>query len=170
MQSIKKELSKTIYEIHCVKVRAKAIFKLLCLYAKNSCCPSGKSLHIFKTVQDATSHLQQHASSHKQGKSTVNFQPQLPIAARSKISEAPALAVCLDIQPISFNDGHTGLRKFALTIFEMGQSVQANEKIDRKSYMPGRTAIIKTAIDLSNRNRKNFIAELKGGHYNTVER
>ena len=41
----------------------------------------------------------------------------------------------------------------------MGQSVTENEKIDPKSYMPGRTAIINAVKDLSDRYRQNFIKE-----------
>ena len=52
----------------------------------------------------------------------------------------------------------------------MGQSVPANVKIDPKSFIPGQSAIINAVKDLSDRYRQNFIAELKRGRYNTVER
>ena len=45
--------------------------------------------------------------------------------------------VCLGIRSISFRDGHTGICKFAQTIFEMGQSVPASGKIDPNRTCPG---------------------------------
>ena len=79
-----------------------------------------------------------------------------------KISEAAALAVCLEIGPPSFCEGHTGIRKFAQTIFEMGQPVPAKEKINPKSHMSER-AVIRNAIkNLSDKTGKILLQNWTG--------
>ncbi len=79
------------------------------------------------------------------------------------MAQAAALVFCLDIRPLSFCDGHLGMHNFAQTIFEMGQSVPANEKMDLKSYFPGRTATTNAVKDISTKYRLRFINEMKKG-------
>ena len=91
------------------------------------------------------------------------FQRQLPLAAKSKIVHAAVYAVSLDIRPLSFCDGHEVTRMFAKSIFEMGQSIFANESIDPSGYLPGRTAVTNAVHDISNNLRTKFVAEKKYG-------
>ena len=91
------------------------------------------------------------------------FQRQLPLAARNRVANAAALAVVVDIQPLSFCDGHARMRSFAKTIFELGQKVPANELIDPKSYLPGRTAVTTAVKELRDESRQNFIAQMHSG-------
>ena len=100
-------------------------------FAKNGECPASKGLFKFRTVQGGTSRLERHTSSHKNGSSIARFQRQLPASASSGIAAAAALAAALDIRPLSFCDGHAGMRRFAKTIFELGQTVPVNEKNDQ---------------------------------------
>ena len=61
----------------------------------------------------------------------MRFQSQLPTASRTKVAQAAAMAVCLDIRPLSFYYRHQGMRHFANTMFEMGKTVPENEKYIR---------------------------------------
>ena len=92
---------------------------LLCPYALNAGCPLEKSLHSFKTIQAGTYRFEIHTKSHRSGSATLNFQRNLPVAARSQVAKAAALAVCLDSRPLSFCDGHPGLLHFAKSVFEL---------------------------------------------------
>ena len=136
---------------------------LVCRYAKNGDCPLDRAIQIFKTVQGGTPRLERHTKSHRNGSTAVCFQRQLPISAKKKVALAAALAVCVDVRPLSFCDGHPEMKDFAQSIFEMGQSVPENEKIDPKSYLPGRTAVTSAVKELSEQLRSNFTSEVQNG-------
>ena len=55
------------------------------------------------------------------------------------------------------------MRIFAQSIFEMGQSVPANESIDPSGYLPGRTAVTIAVGDISKNLRIKFVTEKKYG-------
>ena len=86
-----------------------------------------------------------------------------PLAARSKVPQAAAIAGNLHVRPSFFCDSQSGMHHFAQTIFEMGQSVPENEIIDLKSYLPGRTAVTNAVNDLSYECRQDFTSELRKG-------
>ena len=90
---------------------------LLYCYAKNGGCPSEKALNSFQKVHGGTSRLEQHTNGHKWGTATVRFKRQLLLAARSKVAQAAALAICLDVRPLPFCDGQSEMLHFAQTIF-----------------------------------------------------
>ena len=133
-------------------------------YALNGGRPLEKSLYSFKTIQGGTSRLERHIKSRRSGSATLNFQRNLPRAARGKVATAAALAVCLDLRPLSFCDGHTGLRHFAKSIFELGQTVSENEKIDPKSYLLGRTDVTSAVKDLSNNLRQKYFSDVQNSY------
>ena len=91
------------------------------------------------------------------------FQRQWPLTAKSKIAHAAVYEVLLDIQPLSFCDRHEDMWIFANYIFEMGQSVSENEKIDPFGYLPGRTSVTNVVRDTNNNLRTKFVAEKKDG-------
>ena len=67
---------------------------LICRYVKNGGCCLERALFSFKTIQGGTSRLERHTASHINGTGTLRFQRQLPTAARKKIAQAAAMAVC----------------------------------------------------------------------------
>ncbi len=121
----------------------------MCRYAKNDGCPLEKALYSLKKEQGGTNGLMRHTASNKAGQGRIRFQRQLPLAARKTVANAAALAVCLDIRPLCFCSSQASLNHFARTLFEMGQTVPANERIDPWSYLPGRTAITNAVKDIS---------------------
>ncbi len=94
----------------------------------NGGCLLEKALFQFKTVQSGTSRVELHTNSHNISAGTVRFRRQLPAAARTRVARATALAVCLEMKPLRFCYGYVGMRNFAQTIFEIGQTVPASEK------------------------------------------
>ncbi len=54
------------------------------------------------------------------------------------------------------------MRHFAQPIFEMGQS-SVNEKIDPKSYLPGRDAVTNAVKDLSDNLRQKLARDMQKG-------
>ena len=136
---------------------------LVCRYAKNGRCPVEKALQCFKTVQGGTSRLKRHTLAHKNNSGILRSQRQLPGSAKSKIAEAAAYAVSLDNRPLTFCDGHAGMRIFAKSIFEMGQTIPANEEIDAKSYLPRKVAVTKAIQEISDTLRQKFASRTKNG-------
>ena len=100
---------------------------------KNGGCLLGKGLNRFKIEQGGTSRLESHTATRRKGSGIVRFQRQLPWAARNKVARSAALDACLDIRPLSLCDNHVCMRCFAQTIFELGQTVPVNERIDPRS-------------------------------------
>ena len=95
----------------------------ICRYAKNGGCPLYRAIQSFKTIQVGTSRLERHTKSHRNGSNAICFQRQLPVSAKKKVALAAALALYVDVRPLSFCDGHPGMKHFAQSIFEMGQTV-----------------------------------------------
>ena len=151
------------YTVLCHANTMRSAGWLLCRYAHNGSCPLEKGLFSFNTEQGGTTRLERPTKSHENGPNIVQFQRQLPAASRSKVARAAALAVALDTRPLSFCDGHAGMREFARAIFEMGQTVPSHEKIDPKSYLPGRTAVTCAVKELSESLRAKFVLEMKNG-------
>ena len=60
---------------------------------------------------------------------------------RDKISRAGALAVILDLRPMKLAEEHERMEIFAESIFNAGQIILHGVSINRKSYLPMRTAI-----------------------------
>ena len=114
-------------------------------------------------MQGGTFRLERKTATHKTTNTMFGFQRQLSLADKSKIAHAAAYAVLLDIRPAPFCDGNEGMRMFAKSIFEMGQSVPANESIYPSGYLPGRTAVTYAVRDISNNSRRKFVAEKKNG-------
>ena len=133
------------------------------LLSQNGNCPSEKVLYSFKTDQGGTSRQERNTHSHKQRTTTVRFQRQLLLVARSKVAQAAALAVCLDVRPLSFCDDKSGMHHLAHSVFEMGQYELENETIDPKSDLPGRTAVTNALKDLGYKHRQYFASELRNG-------
>ena len=136
---------------------------LVCRNTKNGGSCSERALLTFKTIQGRTSRLERDTASHKNGTGTLRFQPQLPIAARMKVVQAAAMAVCLGIHSLPFCDRNQGMHHFAKAIFEMGQTVPENEKIDMRSYLSGRTAVTRSVKKISYSIHKEFMADVQGG-------
>ena len=103
--------------------------------------------------------LESHTKSHKANTSTVRFLSSLPVFAKNEVAQAAALAVALDIRPLSFCDEHTGVRHFAKTLFEMGQNIPPNERINPKCYLLDRNAVANAVGDISASPRRNFSAQ-----------
>ena len=122
---------------------------LVCGYLKNGGCLLGKGLHPFEIEQGGTSRLERHTVTHCKGSCIVPFQRQLSSAARTKLAHSAVLVACLDIRPLLFCDNNVGMRCFAQTIFELGQTVPVNERIDLRPYYPERTAVSKAVKDIS---------------------
>ena len=114
------------YSVLCHSSTTRSAGWLVCRYILNGGCQLEKGLYAFKIVQDCTSRLERHTNSHKNGPVSACFQRLLPLAARNRVTNAAAHAIAVDMQPLSFCDGHAGIRSFAKTIFELGQSVPAN--------------------------------------------
>ena len=125
--------------------------------------PAGKSLSCFKSMQGGTSRLERYTASHRNHSVIVRFQRTLPAGAKLEIARPADLAAALDIRPLSFRDGHAGIRYFAQAIFEMGHTVPESERIDPKSYLPGRTAVTNAVRDLPASLRTKFVADMKQG-------
>ena len=134
---------------------------LVCRYAKNGGRLLYRAIQSVKTVQGGTSRLEGHTKSHKIGSNAVCFQRQLPVSAKNKVALAAPLAVCVDVRPFSFCDGHPGMKQFVQIIFEIGQTVTENEKMDPKSYLRGRTAVTSAIKELSEQLRSNFTYEVQ---------
>ena len=49
------------------------------------------------------------------------------------------------------------MRAFAKTIFEIGQTIPANQKIEIKSNLPGRNAVTSAVHDISNSYLEKFV-------------
>ena len=114
-------------------------------------------------VQGGISRLEPDTSSQKRGTTTGRFQRQLTLAARSKAAQAAALHVYLDVRTLSYCDGQSGMRHFAQTIFETGQSVPENEPFERKSYQPRCTDETKAVKDLSHKYGQDLASEFRKG-------
>ena len=117
-----------------------------------------KALHQFKTGQGSTTELARHTKAQKSSSSTVLFLISLPVYSKMKVAQAAALIVALDISPLSFCDKHPGMRKFAKTIFELGQTVSVSERINLKYYLPGRTPVKSGVGEISKFLRQIFAA------------
>ena len=134
-----------------------------CRYLLNGRCPLEKSLYSFKTIQGGTFRLERHKKTHKSGYATLNSQRNLPGVARGKAARSAAIAVCLDLRNFSFCDRHPDLRHFAKSMFELGQTVQENEKIDPESCLSGSTAITSAFKCLSSNLRQKFVVDVQNG-------
>ena len=84
---------------------------------------------------------------------------RLSLVANSKIANAAAFVVSLEIRHLSFCDVHEVMRMFAKSIFEMDQSFPVNENIDPSGYFPRRTADTNAVHDISNNLRTKFWCE-----------
>lgn len=76
-----------------------------------------QQLFSFKTVQGGFSRFERYTVSHKNGSDAGKFQRQLPILARTKLFQGAALAVCLDIDKLSFCECHDSMHDFAWIFF-----------------------------------------------------
>ncbi len=55
------------------------------------------------------------------------------------------------------------MRHFAQTVFELDQTAPANENIDTKSYLPGRTAVPNAFKEQSKESRRKFLELVQNG-------
>ena len=98
------------------------------------------------------------------------FHRQQPVSAKKKVSLDAEFAVCVDVHPFSVCYGHPGMKQFAQSIFEIGQTVPNNEKIDPKRYLSGRTAVKSAVRNQANSCVQNSPQKYKAGYCNTEVR
>lgn len=71
------------------------------------------------------------------------------------------LTVRFDIRPLSFCDGHIGMKNFAQTFIKIKQILHQSERSGIKSYLPDRNAVESTVKELSNVLCQNFLSKNK---------
>ncbi len=55
--------------------------------------------------------------------------------------------------------------KFARTLSKLGQTVPFYEKVDPKSYLPGKSAVSKAVKEMAQGPRKEFVQEMQRGSF-----
>ena len=120
-----------------------------------------EALYQFKTGQGGTTKLELHTKAQQNASNAVRFLTSLPVRAKTWVAHAAPLTVALDIRPLSFCNGHPGMREFKKTIFELRQNVPVIERIDPKCYSPGRTAVTSTIGEISKSLRQKFFVRIE---------
>ena len=123
-----------------------------------------KSVFSFRTVQVGTNKLKHHIRQHTQNRSNANcFVRTLRRTAKQTVARAVVLAFALDVRPLSFCDGYLGISNFAQTLFEFGQTVPVNGKVDPASYLPGKTAAHSAVQEISKERKREFVKAMREG-------
>ena len=118
----------------------------------------------FRTVQGGTNKLERHFRQHTQNRSNANcFVRTFPRAARQTVERAAALAVALDVRALPFCDVHLVVSKFAQKLFELGQTVPVNEKLDPASHLPGKTAAHNAVQEIAKERRREVVKAIREG-------
>lgn len=108
------------YNVFCHPSTVHSAGWLLCRYVQSGSCASEGELFSFNTLQGGISRLERYTETHGNEPGMMPFHRQLPLAARTKVARAAAIAGALDTLPLSFQNGHDGMGQFAKIIFEMG--------------------------------------------------
>jgi len=115
---------------------------VVCPYVLNGYCGSDGMLEM-NTQKGGTNRFSRHMAKHEKQDTTGQVTAQeLSTRCRRNITDAAALAVILDIRPLSFTDNQAGIAAFATQVFKAGQSVPSGIKINPKSYLPSRGAVV----------------------------
>ena len=121
------------YNVLCHANSLRSAGWLLYRYAKNGVCLLEKVLYSFKMAQGETSRLEWSTNSRKGVTTTIKFQQQLPLSARSKVAQAAALSVCLDVRLFSLWTFNQECAISLKPFLKYCQSVPENETITQNS-------------------------------------
>lgn len=138
------------YERYNVLCHANTLFHagwIVCPYVSTGFCGLAKGLFQINTRQGGTNRFGRHVNEHERGFANQNTMDQdLSHGCKKDIADAAALAVVLDLRPLSFAENREGMTSFARSVFLAGQSVPVGVSINPQSYLPSRTAV-KSSLD-----------------------
>ena len=152
------------YYVLCHENTTQSAGWLVCRYVRHGSCQIDKSVFSFRTIQGGTLKLERHTKLHTTRRENSScFVRALPRAAKTSVDHGAALAVALDLRPLSFCDGHRGMTMFAKALFELGKTVPVHESVNPKSYLPGKTAVTASVKELAHSLRENFKRKMVAG-------
>ena len=67
--------------------------------------------------------------------------------------------------PLTFRDGFLVMPNFAQTLFELGQIVPINEKVDPASHLPGKTIVPSSVFEIVKELRNEFLKTVHEGFF-----
>ena len=133
---------------------------LVCNFALTGGCKLSQALLTFNTSTGGTGRLERHVLQQTK-KTTIQTLPKaLPQMSKAVIARCAALAVALDLRPISFTDNQKGLRFFVNSIFRAGQATAVSDNIDTKTIVPCRKTVSTALTKLAEDNRGEYKALL----------
>ncbi len=134
----------------------------VCPFVLTHHCPVNKGVLPLDTKKGGTNRFGNHWRTHE--KLPVKSEPvqqMLDGRCREVISRSAAMAVILDLRPLSFAEEHEGIATFAESVFKAGQTIPYGVSVNRKSYLPTRTAVNTALTNLVKKWREKFSVHLK---------
>ncbi len=115
---------------------------MVCPYVRNGICSVSEGLMEIKTSIGETNRFARHIRTHEQfDLSNSQKYGTLSMPCRTDISRSSMLAVVLDLRPLSFTENHEGMNCLLRSVFEVGQSIPLGVTVEKKTYIPSRTAM-----------------------------
>ena len=134
----------------------------ICPFVLSHHCPVSKGVLPLDTKKGGTNRFGNHWRTHEKLRSENEpVQQMLDGRCREAISRSAAMAVMLDLRPLSFAEDHEGIAAFAESIFKAGQSIPYGVPVNRKSYLPTRSAVNTALTGLVEEWREKFTLQLK---------
>lgn len=157
------------FEVLCLSNTTQDAGWAVCRHVRNGLCTprSGTKRYRPKIGNGGFHrHVEKHASEKKSDTS-----PLVVVSKDKKraVTDAAAIAVALDLQPLSFCQHKVGMTKFAEALIELGQSFAPSVKLNVAKALPCGNTVRSGLIDLSNRMQLEFntklpsILEMGGG-------
>ena len=134
---------------------------MVCPFVASNHCNAKKGLFAINTKKGGTNRFGRHMAEHEKASESSVTEHEIGAVCRANISRAGAMAVLLDLRPLTFASENEGMAAFAKSIFEAGQSVPYGIRISPKSYLPTKTAINSSLDELIGELQRKFGAKLK---------
>ena len=146
------------FDVYFHKNTSQSAGYLVCSYARNGGCKLGNAINKFNAQNGGTNRLERHAANHASidVSPAFNFPRPMSDSLKGNIGKAAALAVALDLRPVSFTDGKKGMTLFSNAVFQAGQSTPVSDTITPGSIMPCARTVTKHVHDLANIYRQRF--------------
>ena len=142
--------------VHCHKNSKFHAGYMVYPYVNGRHCSPTRGLFTIDTNKGGTDRFGRHLLEHEKRTQTVEVQQELGPVCREKLAKSAAIAVLMDLRPLTFAENNLGMEAYAKSVFEAGQSVSYGVNINPKSYLPTRTAVMSSLSKLIEVQRKNL--------------
>ena len=133
---------------------------LVCNFTLHGSCQLKNALFVLNTTSGGTGRLQSRDNQHKKKSDIMTLPTTVSQISKAVISRSAALAVALDLRPISFTHNQLGLSHFVNSIFAAGQETPCHERVDTTSLLPSAKSFSVALTKLTDDNRQEYMALL----------